>query len=392
MPLHLFCWPDIVCFCADRRCGTGMRDMQTGTILDGKYKILREIGRGGMSVVYLAVNEKANKLWAVKEVRRETGCAAEIVRARLAAETELLKKLRHPQLPDIVDVIDREDTFLIVMDYIEGIPLDKLLKERGYIAEEEALSWAKQLCGVLGYLHRQDPPVIYRDMKPSNIILRPDGTVVLIDFGTAREIRYEGEQEDTVCLGTPGYAAPEQWGGCGQTDARTDIYCLGAALYHLLTGRSPCEPPYTMRPIRVWDPKLSPELEAVILKCTRRDPLRRYQSCQELLRALERCEEARALCRRKREQKKGSCVKAALCLLLLGGGIYGALLLFGVRPEVFLDAAEKWRDRILTGKTAVRVVPLLLVVRIPAILDRLCGELSGRRRRGQEKKRREDGL
>ena len=109
------------------------------------------------------------------------------------------------------------------------------------------IKWAKQLCDVLGYLHSQNPPIIYRDMKPANIMLKPDGNVVLIDFGTAREYK-ENNIEDTTCLGTMGYAAPEQFGGMGQTDARTDIYCLGATMYHLVTGMNPCEPPYEIRP------------------------------------------------------------------------------------------------------------------------------------------------
>ena len=136
-------------------------------------------------------------------------------------------------LPSIVDVIDGEGTFLIVMDYIEGNPLNVLVNEQGAQSQEDVIDWAKQLCDVLGYLHSRTPAIIYRDMKPSNVMLKPDGNVMLIDFGTAREYKNKNMVEDTTCLGTQGYAAPEQFGGHGQTDARTDIYCLGATMYHL---------------------------------------------------------------------------------------------------------------------------------------------------------------
>lgn len=260
--------------------------LEIGSLVDGKYKILNKIGQGGMSVVYLAMNERANKQWAVKEVRRDGVKNFEIVRQGLLVETDLLKKLNHPNLPSIVDVIDGDSTFLIVMDYIEGRPLENVLCEYGAQEQEEVVEWAKQLCDVLAYLHSRKPPIIYRDMKPSNIMLRPDGKVMLIDFGTAREFK-EGSTADTTCLGTQGYAAPEQYGGCGQTDARTDIYCLGASLYHLLTGHNPGEPPYEMYPIRYWNQELSSGLEEIILKCTQKNPKDRYQSCGELLYALE---------------------------------------------------------------------------------------------------------
>lgn len=198
--------------------------LEIGSLIDGKYKILNEVGHGGMSVVYLAMNERANKQWAIKEVRKDGVKDFEVVKQSLVAETNMLKKLSHPSLPDIVDVIDEDDRFLIVMDYIEGNSLKTALQEYGAQSQKNVIKWAKQLCDVLGYLHSQNPPIIYRDMKPANIMLKPDGNVVLIDFGTAREYK-ENNIEDTTCLGTMGYAAPEQFGGMGQTDARTDIYC-----------------------------------------------------------------------------------------------------------------------------------------------------------------------
>lgn len=260
--------------------------LEIGSVIDGKYKILNVVGKGGMSVVYLAMNERANKQWAIKEVRKDGMQSFEVVKENLVAETDLLKKLNHPHLPSIIDVIDCDDTFLIVMDYIEGNPLSKALETSGAQNQDDVIEWAKQLCDVLGYLHSRKPPIIYRDMKPSNVMLKPDGNVMLIDFGTAREFKYSSVA-DTTCLGTQGYAAPEQFGGHGQTDARTDIYCLGATMYHLVTGHNPATPPYEMYPIRQWNPMLSSGLEEIILKCTQRNPEDRYQSCAELLYALD---------------------------------------------------------------------------------------------------------
>ncbi len=140
--------------------------LQIGSIIDGKYKILNKIGQGGMSVVYLAMNERANKQWAIKEVRKDGVQNFEVVKQGLIAETDLLKKLNHPNLPSIIDVIDGDGTFLIVMDYIEGKSLNSILQEQGAQKQEDVVEWAKQLCDVLGYLHSRKPPIIYRDMKP----------------------------------------------------------------------------------------------------------------------------------------------------------------------------------------------------------------------------------
>ena len=276
--------------------------LEIGTLVDGKYKILNKVGQGGMSVVYLAMNEKANKQWAIKEVRKDGVKDFEVVKQSLVAETDMLKKLSHPSLPSIVDVIEDESTFLIVMDYIQGNPLSRALEEYGAQPQEQVIEWAKQLCDVLGYLHTRTPAIIYRDMKPANVMLKPDGNVTLIDFGTAREFK-EKNLADTTCLGTVGYAAPEQFGGMGQTDARTDIYCLGATLYHLVTGMNPCEPPYEIRPIREINPSLSGGLEQIILKCTQRNPQDRYQSCAELMYALEHYDEIDDVFRKKQKRK-----------------------------------------------------------------------------------------
>ena len=288
--------------------------LEIGSLVDGKYKILNVLGHGGMSVVYMAINEKANKTWAIKEVRKDGKLDFEEVKQGLTVETNMLKKLRHNNLPSIVDVIEDEDTFIIVMDYIEGKPLSDAIQEYGAQPQESVIKWAKQLCNVLGYLHSQTPAIIYRDMKPSNVMLKPDGNLVLIDFGIAREYK-EQNLADTTCLGTIGYAAPEQFGGRGQTDARTDIYCLGATLHHLITGQDPCKPPYARYPIRHYNGALSTGLEEILLKCTRDNPEERYQSCAELMYALEHYYELDKEYRIKQNRKLGIFVAAAVLSL-----------------------------------------------------------------------------
>lgn len=262
--------------------------LKIGSIIDDKYKIVAQVGKGGMSIVWLALYEKVNKQWAVKEVKKSGAKNSEIIKQNLITEAGILKKLNHPNLPSIVDIIDKKDTYLIIMDYVEGRTLKDILDEKGAQSQEDVVKWAIQICSVLEYLHSRNPAIIYRDLKPANIMLRPDGRVILIDFGTAREYK-EGQSEDTTHLGTKGYAAPEQYGGdsATQTDARTDIYNLGATMYHLVTGKNPTKPPYEIKPIRQWDPSLSTGLEKIILKCTEIDPDNRYQNASELRYALE---------------------------------------------------------------------------------------------------------
>ena len=278
---------------------------EIGTVVEGKYEILKLIGKGGMSKVYLAMDKNLNKQWAIKEIVREArNKNNEVVVQSAIAEANMMKKLDHPCLPRIVDIINHDNVIYVVMDYIEGEPLSRVLQQDGAQPQEVVLEWAESLCGVLDYLHTQDPPIIYRDMKPANIMLQPNGNIKLIDFGIAREYK-EQNLEDTVCLGTKGYAAPEQFGGKGQTDRRTDIYCLGVTLYHLLTGQNPCDPPYELYPIRHWNPNLSAGLENIILKCTQLNPEDRFDSCAELLYAIRHLDESDGHYRKKQKRKVG---------------------------------------------------------------------------------------
>ena len=284
-----------------------------GQIIDDKYEILTLIGQGGMSKVYLARDRRLNKQWAVNEV---------VVQSAIA-EANMIKQLDHPSIVRIVDIIDNPDVIYIIEDYIEGETLNTILEENGAQPQELVIEWAMQICEALEYLHTRKPAIIYRDMKPSNVMLKPDGNIKIIDFGIAREYK-EQSLADTVSLGTKGYAAPEQFGGKGQTDARTDVYCLGVTLYHLVTGHSPCDPPYEIYPIRHWNPQLDPGLEAIIEKCTQLNPNDRYQSCAELLYALQHYEENGAAYRAKQKRKLTTFIgTAAACVLFAMVGVFG---------------------------------------------------------------------
>lgn len=296
---------------------------QVGTVIDGKYEILKQIGKGGMSVVYLAMDKRLNKQWAVKEIRKTaSGKNNEVVVNSLLAEANLMKRLDHAALPRIVDIIDNGQTIFIIMDYIEGESLDKILKEYGAQPQELVIDWAKQLCDVLGYLHSQKPPIIYRDMKPANVMLKPEGNLKVIDFGIAREYK-EKNLADTTVLGTKGYAPPEQHGS-RQTDARSDIYALGMTMHHLLTGADPRPADYMYVPIRQWNPELSGGLERIIDKCTALDPEDRYQNCNELMYALEHYEEEDGVYKKKQKRKLVAFLSAATVSLVLNAVGVGA--------------------------------------------------------------------
>lgn len=303
-----------------------------GQVIDGKYEILREIGRGGMSVVYLAMDKRLNKQWAIKEFRKDKDDESRrIALESLLKEANLMKKLDHPTLPRIVDIIDDTKTVYIVMDYIEGESLNKVLDAYGAQPQEAVIEWAKQLSEVLDYLHTRVPPVIYRDMKPANIMLKPDGTIRLIDFGIAREYK-KGKAGDTTSIGTRGYAAPEQFGDKGQTDARTDIYSLGVTLYHLVTGKNPAEPPYEIYPIRHWNANLSSGLEWLIQKCTQLNPNDRFQSCAEVTYVLENLEKFESAYKSK-QKKKINLFITSVALTLVFGIIGGTTLFLGNSDE-----------------------------------------------------------
>ena len=340
--------------------------LEVGQLLDGKYKILNVLGKGGMSVVYLAMNERANKQWAVKEVRKDGTLNFESVKQGLIAETDILKKVRHPHIANIADIIDNEDSFIIIMDYVQGNSLNKAISDFGPQPQEAVIDWAKQLCDVLGYLHSLNPPIIYRDMKPSNVMLQPItgdkypwGEIKLIDFGTAREYK-NFKEEDTKNLGTLDYAAPEQFGGNGQTDARTDIFGLGRTMYHLVTGLSPRSPQteYEMVPIRQINPQLSSGLEKIIIKCTQQNRNERYQTCEELLYDLEHYKDLEEATVKKQKNRVRLFIASAIMTLVFAvTSVFGYFSAEGAKKANYdyllasANSTQSYYDMILTDSS-----------------------------------------
>ncbi len=333
---------------------------EIGNVIAEKYEILKEIGRGGMSTVYLAMDKNLNKQWAVKEIRKKgNGKNDEIVVNSLLAEANMMKKLDHSALPRIVDIIDNGITIYVIMDYIEGESLDKILLEYGAQPEELVIGWAKQLCDAFSYLHSQKPPIIYRDMKPANVMLKPEGNIKIIDFGIAREYK-EQSLADTTVLGTKGYAPPEQYSG--QTDQRSDIFALGMTMHHLLTGVDPRNgEPYAS--VRQWNPELSEGIEVIIDKCVQPAAENRYQNCGDLLYDLEHPELITKDFKRKQKRKLGSFIIAAgVSMLMLLSGIICNLLASNVNSNnydvlISVMASTSFEDKIASYKQAIEIYP-----------------------------------
>lgn len=333
---------------------------EIGSVIAEKYEILKEIGRGGMSTVYLAMDKNLNKQWAVKEIRKKgNGKNDEIVVNSLLAEANMMKKLDHSALPRIVDIIDNGITIYVIMDYIEGESLDKILMEYGAQPEELVIGWAKQLCDAFSYLHSQKPPIIYRDMKPANVMLKPEGNIKIIDFGIAREYK-EQSLADTTVLGTKGYAPPEQYSG--QTDQRSDIFALGMTMHHLLTGVDPRNgEPYAS--VRQWNPELSEGIEVIIDKCVQPAAENRYQNCADLLYDLEHPELITKDFKKKQKRKLWSFIIAVgMSIVMLISGITCNLLATSVNSNnydvlISVMASTSFEEKVDSYKQAIEIYP-----------------------------------
>jgi uncharacterized protein YraI len=263
--------------------------LSTDSILQNRYVIVAKIGQGGMGAVYRAHDlHLPGKEWAIKELSPTVivdPLERQNAKEALRREFDLLAKLNHTNLPHVADLFEECGNQYLVMDYVQGRTLEETMQQApGVLSESVVIGWADQLCDVLGYLHRQEPPIIFRDLKPANIILEPGGTLKLIDFGIARFFQ-PGKTRDTAAYGTMGYAAPEQF-GTGQTDVRSDVYSLGVTLHRLLTRYDPAETPFRLPPARSLNPQVSEETEHVIARATESAPVARYASIAEMKHAL----------------------------------------------------------------------------------------------------------
>ncbi len=286
---------------------------------DGEYTIEAVLGQGGMGRVFLASHATLLIPLAIKQGRADAPIPevviAELDRTlhgeergrrtvnrrvtendfpssggmntdRFLREALLLARLQHSSLPALYDYFFEDGYWYLVMDYIPGPTLLSYLHKEAPLPPLEALNYAMQLCDVLDYLHRQTPPVIFRDIKPSNIILAPDGRAMLVDFGIARYYK-EGQLNDTTEFGSPGYAPPEQYQGEGQTDGRSDLYSLGVLLHEMLSGQHPVGMGGKLESLHYLKPDISPVLSGLVSVATRTEPMYRFQSAHSFFRALE---------------------------------------------------------------------------------------------------------
>ncbi|MDQ7824020.1 MAG: protein kinase [Candidatus Eremiobacteraeota bacterium] len=249
-----------------------------GTLLKGCYKI-SYLTMGGMSVVYKAV--KGTMTYLIKEV--EASDSQGVI--SLSQEKSTLERLDHPGIVKVFDFFGEEGFYYLVVEYIDGESLDKLVSpiRDVFLQEKVVLEWAMQLYDIFEYLHRQKPPIIYRDLKPQNIIKDRQGKVHLADFGIARVLK-DAKTSDTSPMGTAITASPEHYGG-RQTDARSDIFTIGATLHFLLTNGKHTGTLFEFPPLRTINPKVSENLEQVIRKATELEPEKRYQSIGEMRQA-----------------------------------------------------------------------------------------------------------
>ncbi len=270
-----------------------------GTILRSRYQILELVGHGGMGAVYRAEDLRLQgRQCAVKEVLPELNLPADLMaqmQEQFYREASILARLDHPNLPKVSDYFSEYGREYLVMDFVAGRDLKELVdearKQNTFLSERRVLGWAAQLCDAVEYLHSQDPPVLHRDIKPSNIKLTPHGTIKLVDFGLVKLLAPDDSRTVTVVQGrgTVQYTPLEQYGSdMGHTDIRSDIYALGATLYHLLTGAPPADArqrflkPGSLVPPRSINPAISARTERAILAAMSMHPDQRPSSVAEL--------------------------------------------------------------------------------------------------------------
>jgi serine/threonine protein kinase, bacterial len=268
--------------------------LEPGTLLLDRYSIIARVGGGGMGSVYQARDKRlADRLCAVKEMIELFADQSQRAKAveDFKREAEVLAQLEHPSIPTVFDYFIETGRYYLVMRWIGGGDLADQMRLRGGIVDEATVvKWAIQICDVLHYIHTQKQPIIYRDLKPANLMLdAKNGRVMLVDFGIARIVR--PTEKGVTAIGTMGYAPPELF--AGKAEPRSDIYSLGATLFHMLTGSDPQDNPLLIfdfsknpRPRQI-NPSISPEMEAILIKSVAHKPEERFVSALEMMRVIE---------------------------------------------------------------------------------------------------------
>jgi len=272
--------------------------LEPGVILDKRYEIKRIIKTGGMGAVYEAIDTRfPDEPCAVKELLNQTMDETEIdyMVKSFKKEAEILNKLRHSNLPVVKDYFIEHGRYYLVMDFIKGKDLDSVIDDYcldGGVPEEKVIEWGIQILDALDYLHSQNPPIVYRDLKPANVIIRDsDQKAILIDFGIAREVK-KGSQTIKTSVGTPVFAAEELFGG--MPEPRSDIYSLGGTLHCLLTCNIPYVP-FAFRPLRTIKPSISKGLDKVIMKALSQKAHDRFATAKEMKEALENLSSSKSI-------------------------------------------------------------------------------------------------
>lgn len=265
--------------------------LPNGTLLKERYRISSLVAGGGMAWVYKVIDERSpgRTTWAMKELRADADDTHSLAEARklFRQEAEILVRLRHHNLPQVFAFFEHNGRSYLVMEFVHGESLQRRLEAANApLLQAQVVNWAVQICDVLSYLHSRPQPVIFRDMKPSNVMVTLQGQIKLIDFGIARTYK-AGKRRDTITMGSENYAAPEQWGKA-QTDARADIYGLGATMYHLLTAVPPLPAfvPGQRVEIAKYNPGVSQQVVAIVDRAMSSDRDQRYGSAAEMREAL----------------------------------------------------------------------------------------------------------
>jgi len=257
--------------------------LKPGTVLQNRYKIVSLVKAGGMGAIYKALDSKLDRAWAVKELLPPYGTPEQQAEATkwFKREAKLLARLDHPNLPSVSDYFTSNGRYYLVMTFVEGGDLEAILDREGKkgLPVEKVLHWSREVLYVLDYLHNLNPPIVYRDIKPANIMLHNDGRVMLIDFGIARSIH--SDQSKKTAIGTSGYAPPEQ---CrGKAEPRSDLYALGATMHHLLTGVEPI--PFQFTPLSDINRSICLKVEDIVTRALKHKVGERFSSAADMISA-----------------------------------------------------------------------------------------------------------
>lgn len=299
-------------------------------IFNQKYRIIKFVGHGGMGTVYLSIDISNQTKWAIKEQ-----LITEQNKKILLSEAEIMEKVSHPAFPKFHSKIELNGFLYIIMEYVEGVTLEKIIEKEGVIEEAKVIDWFKQACVALQYLHGLETPIVYRDFKPSNIMLDVKGRIRIIDLGIAQEYRGNGAKAEVAVL-TRGYAAPEQYNKRYKLDERTDIYALAVTMHYLITGKDPNKPPYEFGPTRKLRKDTSRAIEHILKKCLQPNPDKRYANARLLLSDLNKIDELqRRLALRVKKQR-------VITASTLGLIIAVATIIYTINLNIQTKSIEKY--------------------------------------------------